>query len=199
MTRTLEARDLPLWRDARAYLDVRSNDVHTIISYGLARALCAAHPGADSAVVLPAILLHDVGWKRVDPAKLADAVGPNPKHPELVRRLIIVGSGAGHAPGGVDAARVLDIIDTHDTLKTAKSLEDALVKDADKGWRFTPHGVATIGGWYDMGTVETIDMLEDFVLPSMLTEAGRAMAAGFVAAGRAQAEAGAYLEGQGDE
>ena len=40
MTRTLEPRDMPLWHDARAYLDVRSNDVHTLISYGLARALC---------------------------------------------------------------------------------------------------------------------------------------------------------------
>lgn len=204
MTRTLEPRDMPLWHDARAYLDVRSNDVHTLISYGLARALCADHPEAEPAVVLPAILLHDVGWKRVEPSKLADAVGPNPKHPELVRVheiegvKIAAGILADHAPEGVDAARVLDIIDTHDTLKTAKSLEDALVKDADKGWRFTPHGVTTIAGWYDMGPAETIDMLEDFVLPSMLTDAGRAMARGFLASARAEAEARAYLEGQGD-
>ena len=73
---TLLLRDVPLWLDARAFLDVRGNDVHTLISYRLARALLAEHDGVNAAVVLPAILLHDVGWSRVDPALLADAVGP---------------------------------------------------------------------------------------------------------------------------
>jgi hypothetical protein len=199
--RTVDARDLPLWLDALPHLKVRSNDVHTLISYGLARALCAEHPQADLSVVLPAILLHDVGWSRVDPAKLADAVGPKPKHPELVRVHEVEGVKIAaeilgrHAQGGVDVAQVLDIIDTHDTVKTAKSLNDAMVKDADKCWRFTPHGVATIGGWFNDGPIETIDMLEDFVLPSMLTDVGRAMARGFIASARAQAEASGYLEG----
>ncbi|MFW5654195.1 MAG: HD domain-containing protein [Roseicyclus sp.] len=204
MTRTLEPRDLPLWRDARAFLDVRSNDVHTLISYGLARALCAEHPEADTAVVLPAILLHDVGWKSIDPAKLAEAVGPNATQPELVRVHEVEGvriAGdilARRRPDGVDAAQVLAIIDTHDTVKTALSLNDAMVKDADKCWRFTPHGVATIGGWFGEDRAQTLDMLEDFVMPSMLTDAGRAMARAFLASARAELEAGEYLGGQAD-
>ncbi|WP_108482522.1 HD domain-containing protein [Oceaniglobus ichthyenteri] len=203
--RTLLPRDLPLWHDARGFLDVRSNDVHTLISYGLARALCAEHPQADTSVVLPAILLHDVGWKRVDPALLSEAVGPNPKHPELVRVHEIEGVRIAdgilqrHTPEGVDIAQVLDIIDTHDTVKQAKSLNDAMVKDADKCWRFTPHGVATIAGWFGDGLAETLDMLEDFVMPSMLTDTGRAMARGFIVAARAQMESDDYLKGHSDE
>ncbi len=204
MTPTLLARDLPLWRDARPFLDVRSNDVHTLVAYGLARALCAAHPKADPAVVLPAILLHDVGWKAVDPALLAKAVGPRATHPELVRVHEVEGvriAGeilAHHRPAGVDLAQVLAIIDTHDTVKTALSLNDAMVKDADKCWRFTPHGVATIAAWFDDTEADTLDMLEDFVLPSMLTDVGGAMARGFILAARARMQAGFYLKGDGD-
>ena len=204
MTQTLRAQDLPLWNEARSYLDVRSNDVHTLVAYGLATALCAEHPQADLSVVLPAILLHDVGWKRVDPLLLAKAVGPNPTHPELVRVHEVDGVKIArtilerHQPAGVDIPQVLSIIDTHDTVKTAGSLNDAMVKDADKCWRFTPHGVATIAGWFDHGQSETLDMLEDFVLPSMLTDAGRAMARGFIVAARAQMQAGDYLKGEGN-
>lgn len=204
MTQTLDARDLPLWHDARPFLDVRSNDVHTLIAYGLARALCAEHIAADPAVVLPAILLHDVGWKRVDPALLSKAVGPNATHPELVRVHEVEGVKIArdilerHEPAGVDVEQVLSIIDTHDTVKAAKSLNDAMVKDADKCWRFTPHGVTTIAAWFDDGQAKTLDMLEDFVLPSILTDVGRVMARGFIVAARAQMEADEYWKEKRD-
>lgn len=197
---TLSSRDVPLWQDAKAYLDVRSNDVHTLISYRLARALCAEHAAAEESIVLPAILLHDVGWKRIDPALLTAAIGPKPTRPDLVREHekhgveIAGGILHRHRPAGVDIDAVLAIIDRHDTLKTATSLNDAMVKDADKAWRFTPHGVAIIGSWFGTAPDATMAMLEDFVLPSMLTDAGRHMARGFLAAGRAAEQAPHYLD-----
>ena len=99
-----------------------------------------------------------------------------------------------HRPEGVDIDAVLAIIDQHDTLKEASSPEDALVKDADKGWRFSPHGVETICGWFGTPAAETLDMLEDFVLPQFLTDTGRIMARAYLAAGRATFEAPAYLK-----
>lgn len=198
---TLIYRDIPLWQDAKTFLDVRSNDVHTLISYRIARALLAEHNGVDAAIVLPAILLHDVGWKMIDPALLSDAVGPNATRPDLVRDHEVHGVEiAGdilrrHHPAGVDIDAVLAIIDRHDTLKEASSLEDALVKDADKAWRFSPHGVTTISGWFGHETDETLAMLEDFVMPTMLTDAGRIMARAMLASGRAQAQSDHYLKG----
>lgn len=198
---TLLARDIPMWRDAKAFLDVRSNDVHTLISYRLARALLAEHDGINAAVVLPAILLHDVGWSRIDPSLLSAAVGPNATRPDLVRAHEQHGVEIAshilrrHAPADVDIDAVLTIIDGHDTIKEAGSPEDALVKDADKAWRFTPHGVLTISGWFDTETDETLAMLEDFVMPTMLTDAGRIMARALLAAGRAQAQSDFYLKG----
>lgn len=187
MTGFLAPRDVPIWLAAKPWLDVRSNDEHTLISYRIALALLARHPDADASVVLPAVLLHDVGWKMFPKEKLADAVGPNAKYPELQREHEIEGARIARdilqrlAIPGIDTGRVIDIIDGHDTRKHALTLEDALMKDADKLWRFTAHGIKTIGGWYGSPAKETLAMLESFVLPSVLTETGRAVAAAFTA------------------
>jgi len=193
------ARDLPLWRDARPYLDVRNNDEHTIVAYGLAKMLIAQTPGADESIVLPAILLHDVGWKRIDPDLLLLAIGRNPTRKDLVveheqhsveiAREIL----ERHRPEGVDIEAVLAIIDGHDTTKEARSINDAVVKDADKGWRATPHGMKTICGWYDTDIIETVITLEKVSNPYMLTPAGKAYAEGMCAAVRAEAQIATYM------
>ena len=93
--------------------------------------------------MLPAILLHDVGWKMFPPERLAHAVGPNARYPELQRQHEIEGARIARAElkrlalRRIDIDRVIAIIDGHDTRKDALSLEDALMKDADKLWRFT--------------------------------------------------------------
>lgn len=193
MTGSLLAQDVPTWLAARPYLDVRSNDEHTLVSYRLARALLRLRPEVDEATVLTAILFHDVGWKRIPLEKLTASVGPRPKYPELQRVHELEGIEIARphldelAIAGVDVETVLAIIDGHDTRKQAISDEDALVKDADKLWRFTAHGIRTVGDWFDMNEKVTVAMLEDFVLPQMLTPEGRAMAEAFVAQGEAQA------------
>jgi|SRR6185312_5210580 HD superfamily phosphodiesterase len=182
MTDFLAPDDVAIWLCAKAWLDVRSNDEHTLISYRLAQALLRRHPDADNRTVLPAVLLHDVGWKMFPEEKLAHAVGPDAKYPELQREHEIEGARIARdildalIIPGIDSERVIAIIDGHDTRKQALSLDDALMKDADKLWRFTDHGVATIGGWFGMSAKETLAMLEDFVLPSMLTDTGKTAA-----------------------
>ena len=173
-------RDLALWQAARPWLDVRSNDEHTLISYAMAKALLEL-TRADESVVLPAILLHDTGWKKMPRAKLALAVGPNARFPELQRDHELASVDIGREilarlDLGLEDAAILAIIDGHDTTKTARSGNDAVMKDADKLWRFTPHGVRTIGGWFETPPAETLAMLRDFVLPSFLTPEARAMA-----------------------
>lgn len=186
-------RDREIWTAAKPWLDVRSNDVHTLISWHLCAALLVLRPAADEAVVRPAMLLHDTGWKKMPPGKLARAVGPKPEFPELQRDHEIAGVEIGREilarlRLGLDDDAILAIVDGHDTTRAARSPEDEVVKDADKLWRFTPHGVATIGGWFSTPAIETMEMLEDFVLPSFLMPEARAMATGFLAEGRAAAE-----------
>jgi hypothetical protein len=200
MSDLLHPRDLPLWHSTRPYLDVRNNDEHTLVAYGVAKMLLAELPEAQESVVLPAILLHDVGWKRVPQELLLEAIGRNPTRPDLVRAHEVHGVGIArdilerHRPEGVDIAAVLAIIDGHDTTRDARSLEDAVVKDADKGWRTTPHGMAIIRGWYGWSLAEYIDMVTVVSNPRLLTAPGRAMAEGFTAALRAEQSLSAYLE-----
>ena len=68
-----------IYKQAKPYLDTRHNDVHTSLSYDFARRLLAHYPDADEEVVLPAIILHDVGWKMVPEEKQLNAFGPKAK------------------------------------------------------------------------------------------------------------------------
>ncbi|WP_238531724.1 hypothetical protein [Nitritalea halalkaliphila] len=72
------------------------------------------------------------------------------------------------------------IIDGHDTTAEARSLEDSIVKDADKLWRYTPHGVTTIGKWFEIGKTEVLDILDGHVLPKLLTKEGKWLAKSFL-------------------
>jgi HD superfamily phosphodiesterase len=132
---------------AKPYLDTRENDVHVSLSYTFARRLLDYYPDADEDIVLPAILLHDVGWKIVPEEKQSGAFGPNSRDTETRRLHEIEGSriaeeilrSLNYNP--VKIAEIKAIIDGHDSRKEALSINDALVKDADKLWRFTPIGV----------------------------------------------------------
>ncbi|MFN5523640.1 MAG: hypothetical protein ACK5AT_15375, partial [Bradyrhizobium sp.] len=75
MTHFLRDQDLQIWLAARPWLDVRSNDEHTLISYRLGQALLRLHPDVDASVVLPAILMHDVGGNLFQPTSCMRMAG----------------------------------------------------------------------------------------------------------------------------
>lgn len=198
MTALLRPQDEALWHEARPFLDVRNNDEHTLVAYGVARALLAALPEAEADVVLPAILLHDVGWKRIPPELLLAAIGRNPTRRDLVfeheRHSVVIARDilVRHGVDRVD--EILAIIDGHDTTTEARSLNDAVMKDADKGWRTTPHGMRIIRGWYDWSLADYIDMVTVVSNPRLLTAPGKAMAEGFTASLRAELQLTRYME-----
>ncbi len=200
MNAFLTDRDAALWEDAKPYLDVRNNDEHTLVAYAVAQQLLKLIPEADESVVLPAILLHDTGWKRVPQALLLDAIGRHPKRPDLVRDHELYGVEIAreilnkHMPAGVDIEAVLAIIDGHDTTREQRSINDAVVKDSDKGWRTTPHGMRIIRGWYDWNLAEYVDMVSTVSNPRLLTALGRAMAETFTASLRAELALSNYME-----
>ena len=43
MTPLLRPQDEVLWAEAKPYLDVRNNDEHTLVAYGVAKSLLAEH------------------------------------------------------------------------------------------------------------------------------------------------------------
>lgn len=179
--------DAAVWELAVEHLHVRSNDGHTVYAYGLAAALCDLHPEADRDIVLPAIILHDTGWSRVPPAEVLEAIQPGGGRQDLVIRHEKEGAAIaadvlgrlGHDPGRVE--RIVEIIDGHDSRLTSLSLEDSLVKDADKLWRLTPHGVDTVMDWFGLTRAQAHALIGHRVHDHLFTDAARAIARGLAA------------------
>jgi hypothetical protein len=136
-----------IYEKAKPYFNTRQNDVHVPIAYEFARRLVAFYPQADREIVFPAIILHDVGWKMVPEERQVNAFGPDATDMESRRTHEVEGAkiaGRILASLGYDEEKtreIVTIIDGHDSRQEALSLNDALVKDADKLFRFTPVGV----------------------------------------------------------
>lgn len=185
----LRDEDAAVWERAAPYLAVRNNDTHTLYAYGLARALLAVVPDADPDLVLPAILLHDTGWSTVDDELILEAIAPGGGRPDLVLQHEKEGARIAtevltelRRPADV-IARVVEIIDGHDSRLVALSTDDAVVKDADKLWRVTPHGIQIVCGWFALTREESLRITAARVHDSLFTEPARAMARAFAAVG----------------
>ncbi|MGY1812338.1 HD domain-containing protein [Blastococcus sp. SYSU D00820] len=173
----------PVWAAVVPETRTRSNDIHLPISLAYAERLCDAYPEADRQVVRVAILLHDTGWGRVDEERIlsegftgdwrkAAIRFEHEKQGCLIAREVL--PPLGYEPEFVDA--VVAIIDGHDTRKEAHTLEDALVRDADRLWRFDHAGIALASGWFRMDPATYCDRLAREIVPELLTEAAIAMA-----------------------
>lgn len=178
----LDSGLVAVWELAAPLLRVRDNDAHTLYALGLAHALLESHPEADAAIVLPAIMLHDVGWSEVPPEEVLEAIAPGGGRPDLV--LLHEKEGARLAADvlaqtGYDASKVpeiLAIIDGHDSRRTALSIEDAIVKDSDKVWRLSPHGVDTVMDWFGLDRDQALRLCSQRVHGQLFTQEAKAMA-----------------------
>ena len=179
---------LDIWKQALPYLHTRSNDKHTLYCYVYAVELLEHHPEANQQLVLVSILLHDVGWSTVDEDKQLLSFGPNQKYPELqvqhekegARIAKEILSNLDFPANFIDA--ICEIIDGHDTRKDYISLEDALVKDADKLWRYTPFGLETIKDWFGYSETEQLELLAKWLETRFYTETSQAIANGLLRA-----------------
>lgn len=178
----LAEHHVPVWERAVPYLHVRNNDSHTLYAYGLARALVALHPDADPEIVLPAVLLHDIGWSQLPADEVLQGIAPGSSRPDLVVRHEKEGAALareiledlGYERESVD--RIVEIVDGHDTRTEALSIDDALMKDADKLWRITPHGVDTVMDWFGLPRADALRLIESRVHDHLFTDAARTMA-----------------------
>ncbi|MGB9616839.1 MAG: HD domain-containing protein [Desulfomonilaceae bacterium] len=127
---------------AKPYLDTRDNELHTRIAFGFAKRLLASEGGSE-AVVLPAILLHDVGWKSLPEELHLKAFGPRHSDKSINRVHEVEGAKIARQileQVAYDAQlihEIVSIISGHDSRLEPLSLNDAIVKDSDKLWRFS--------------------------------------------------------------
>jgi len=153
-----------IWELAAPYLNTRMNDLHTEISYRFALRLLEAEEG-DEEVVIPAIILHDIGWIKVPEELQLTAFGPKATNKALNRVHEV--EGARLAREILDkvnydrekAAEIVSIVEGHDSRKEAISTSDQIVKDADKLCRFSHQGTSIDCQRYEMAFDEWYEFL----------------------------------------
>jgi len=185
-----------IYERARPHLQTRHNEAHTEVSYGFALRLLAEEEG-DPAVVIPAILLHDVGWSRVPEDRQLAAFGPNVKEPELTR--VHEREGAAMAAGilrevgypEAESRQIVEIVAGHDTRLEALGPSDAAVKDADKLFRLSRVGFPIDCARFGLRRASHLAWLEERIDLWFFTEAGRRLARDEIAARALELERGA--------
>jgi hypothetical protein len=170
-----------IYRLAGPYLDTRDNDLHTRIAYSFALKLLEAE-GGDEKIVIPAVLLHDVGWKTVPEELQLKAFGPGRNDLEINRIHEVEGAKiarellqrAEYDPELVD--QIVEIILEHDSRHEAISLNDALVKDSDKLWRFSREAIVVDPRRFGVDSLVHVVWLGRQIEGWFLTATGKNMA-----------------------
>jgi len=137
-----------IWELALPYQDKRNDVGHTQIATDFAIRLLETEDG-DRGVVIPAIILHDIGWSQLDDAErkiiFSDEIS---KEDERRLRLKHQDEGVRLARGILESinydpkyvVEILEIISQHDTRSGFFSKNDGLVRDADKLWMYSARG-----------------------------------------------------------
>ena len=137
-----------LFRLAEPYLKIRGDLPHAQVSHRYALRLLEEE-GGEPGIVEPAVILHDVGWSRLEPEQIKIAFGVRAGGEEAERlNRIHEREGAAIAGRILESLRynprwierIVSFIERHDSGDQPDSLEEKLVKDADKLWRFSPVG-----------------------------------------------------------
>lgn len=151
-----------LFRLAEPFLAVRKDLPHARVSHQYCLKLLQEE-GGNHRIVEPAVILHDVGWSKLTPPeiKMAYGVRISGKEAERLNRIHEIEGAAiaGHLLQDLDydptlTEQITAMISRHDSGKDPESLEEKLLKDADKLWRFS-----AIGFWNEIER-QGLDSLE---------------------------------------
>lgn len=170
-----------IFEKAKPFLRTRKNLIHTKIALRYAIKLLEEEPG-DEEIVIPAILLHDVGWKTIPEHLHLTAFGPNPSNPKLTKVHELEGAkiarsileGLRYSPEKVK--EICRIIQGHDSRKRPISRNDRIVKDSDKLTRYSRKGMAIDLDRFRISRQRYLLFLERIIDQWFLTPAGKNMA-----------------------
>ena len=139
---------IKIWELALPYQDKREDAGHAETSLNYAQKLVVLENGTED-VVIPAIILHDVGWSRLPTerrmtifdrdASAEDRRAVQYEHQiEGVKLALKILRQVDYPPDLI--VEILEIISGHDTRKGFISKNEGIVRDADKLWRTSNKG-----------------------------------------------------------
>jgi len=137
-----------IWELALSYQNKRDDAGHAETSLKYALKLVDIEKG-DEDVVIPAIILHDVGWSQLPEKRRMMVFDPGAKEEdrrevvyehqiESVKLALKILREVNYPPELTD--EILEIISQHDTRKGFISKNEGIVRDADKLWRTSKKG-----------------------------------------------------------
>jgi putative nucleotidyltransferase with HDIG domain len=140
----LNESEKDIWEIALPYQDKRDDSGHAeCVAYFALKLTDLLR--ADRRITIPAAILHDIGWSQMTKEELVEFYLPDFKEREprlrkrhqeegvILAKKILESIGYDKSR----AERIVEIISEHDTRKGFLSLEDGIMRDADKLWRFT--------------------------------------------------------------
>lgn len=169
-----------LFSDAAPFLSVRRNQEHTEIAFTFAKELQKILGGRKE-IIFPAIILHDVGWSAIAEELHLKAFGPN-SDPEINRIHEIEGAKIAAKilqkidSSEADKEEICRIIESHDSGQTPANLEEKIVKDADKLFRFAPRGFSIDAQRFNVDLRDYWNKLNEFREYWFLTEPAKIIA-----------------------
>ena len=178
----IETRYRRIFELAVPYLKTRLNLPHTYIVYQYAQLLLEAEGGSRE-IIIPACILHDVGWSTVPEDQQIKAFGPNLQDFEARRKHEVEGVSIARqilAQAGWNGSlvkKIVEIIDGHDTTPEARCLEDAITKDSDKLFRISAYGYRVDCERFGLDTTEYWPNLLNRMKTWFLTKTGKELAA----------------------
>jgi HD superfamily phosphodiesterase len=137
-----------LFKLAEPYFAVRDDRSHAQVAHQYCLLLLEKE-GGDRRIVEPAVILHDVGWSQLTPEQIKGAFGVRASGEEAKQMNRI-----HEIEGAVIAGRLLETLDYdtlfikqitgmiehHDSGNDPASLEEKILKDSDRLWRYSPFG-----------------------------------------------------------
>ncbi len=136
-----------IWKLALPYQDKRGDKGHakTVLNYAIE---LAKSENADEEIVIPAAILHDIGWSLLPGEERLSIFGKITKEDKIKVK-------KKHEEAGVNLAKeilekvnydakltgeIAEIISGHDTRAGFISKNEGIARDADKLWRFSKKG-----------------------------------------------------------
>jgi HD superfamily phosphodiesterase len=169
-----------IYQRAKPFLNTRANEPHTKVSYRYSLRLLRAE-GGDPEIVIPTILLHDIGWKMIPEKDHLKMFGP-----KADKRLIKIHEREGARmaaqilrelvyPEG-KAKAIVSIVKGHDTSTRPRSLNEKIVKDSDRLWRFSKQGFLIDGMRFKVPPKEHLSYLQKKIEEWLFTNTAKRIA-----------------------
>jgi len=176
----MKAIDKKIYQKAKPFLNTRANEPHTKVSYRYSLRLLRAE-GGDPEIVIPSILLHDIGWKMIPENDHLKMYGPRADRNlqkiherEGAKMAAQILRELGYPWGKAKA--IVSIVKGHDTSTHPRSLNEKIVKDSDRLWRFSKQGFLINGMRFKVPPQKHLSYLEKKVEEWFFTETAKRIA-----------------------